>query len=230
VGQVGQDGRLLPLGTPLGYLDVPALGLSREVFFEGTTSGVLAGGPGHKRNSVLPGQPGTAVLYGRGWAYGGPFNGLGDLEIGTAVTVTTGQGVHTYRVTGVRREGTPLPAALGTADEGRLTLVSSEGRLPFAPEEVVYVDALRTSPAVPAPAPLLGPAALTTAEQALKGDRSAWSSVFLLAQALAAGALALTWAQRRWGARQAWLVGVPVMGLLSVLASEQVLRLLPNLL
>ena len=72
VGQTDAEGQLLPLGTPVALLEIPQIGL-REVVLEGTTAGVLVSGPGHRRDSPLPGQAGTSVLFGRQAAFGGPF-------------------------------------------------------------------------------------------------------------------------------------------------------------
>lgn len=229
-GQVDAQGQLLALGTPVAYLSATGLGLEREVVFEGTTAEVLTRGPGHRRSSVLPGQPGIAILYGRAWAYGGPFGGAKDLAVGSTIVVTTGQGEHTYRVSGSREDGDPVPPSPDVSKgQGRLTLVTAVG-LPFAPSGAVYVDADLVSPAVPAGPRALQSADLLPSEAALASDPSAWPVVFLLLQGLAAAALALTWCSRRWGARQTWLVGVPVLVLLGVKASGEIVRIFPNLL
>ena len=82
LGQTDTKGRLLPFGTPVALITIPALKLTNTVVFEGTTSSVLMSGPGHQRNSVLPGQAGVSVLQGRAAAYGGPFARLKDLQPG----------------------------------------------------------------------------------------------------------------------------------------------------
>ena len=230
VGQLDGSGQLLALGTPIAYLSIPGLGLDREVVFEGTTGQVLAKGPGHRRSSVLPGQAGVAVLYGRAWSHGGPFGGADDLPIGSPITVTTGQGKHTYAVTGVREDGSPIPPPPNAIQGGgRLTLVTAVGA-PFAPSGTIYVDADLTSPAAPAAPRTLGASALLPAEEALAIDRTAWPAVALMLQAMAVCLVALAVASRRWGRPQTWLVGVPVLLLTIVLTSRQVMRLLPNLL
>lgn len=226
-GQLDSDGRLVAVGTPLGFLSFPALGLQREVFFEGTSSTVTEQGPGHRRSSVLPGQPGVAVLYGRAWGYGGPFRHLPQMVKGARLTVTTGQGVSTYRVVGTRHAGDAFQGP--PVGKGLLTLVTAEGPA-FAPGKAVYVDAELTSPPFPAPAQVLGAANLAAAEGPLAGDPAVWPVLFLVMQGLALASLLLAWASRRFGGLQAWLIGVPVTGLLLVLASREALRLLPNLL
>ncbi len=229
-GQVGQDGRLLALGTPLGYLTAPALGLTREVFFEGTTASVLAKGPGHRRSTILPGQPGVSVLYGRAWSYGGPFGALASVPTGSTLTVTTGQGQHVYRVKGVRRAGDPIPPAPDVSmGGGRLTLVSAEGSL-FVPTGTIYLDADLVTTAQPSLARVLSSAGLLPAEQPLASDSTAWPQIFLLLQGLALAALGVTYAARRFGGPAAWLTGVPVLSLFAILASRELVLLLPNLL
>ena len=229
-GQVDSNGKPLALGTPVATVSAPTLGLVREVVFEGTTSAVLEQGPGHLRSSVLPGQPGVSVLYGRAWAYGGPFRDLEELAAGDALTLVTGQGTHTYTVTGLRRPGETAPALPDVAKgEGRLTLVTASGGA-FMPSNVVYVDAKLTStPVAPGPR-VLGRASLLAAENPLAGDASSWPILLLLLQALALAAVALAWAMKRFGLAQAWLVGVPVVALFTLLASREATRLLPNLL
>lgn len=227
-GQQDLDGNLLALGTPVALMTAPDLGLEREVVLEGTTAGVLRGGPGHKRNSVLPGQPGVVTLYGRAAAYSGPFSGVEDLRVGAFVRFTTGQGDHEYRVTGQRRAGDPLPAALAPGT-GRLTMVSAGG-WPFVPDEVVYVDAELISPVVAAPSRVLTAASLSPAEDAMATETAALLPILLFLQGGAVAALGTTWLARRWGRRQSWLVGFPVVGAFLVLASREAVRLLPNLL
>ena len=94
----------------------------------------------------------------------------------------------------------------------------------------IYVDATLTSPAVSAPARVLGAASLLPAEDAMATDPEAWVDVALFLLAIAAVALAAAWIRVRWGARQTWLVAFPVLGVLLILGSQQVARLLPNLL
>src|SRR5262249_39908167 len=69
---------LLDLGTPIAVLSIPKVGL-HEVVFEGTTGAVLEKGPGHLRETPLPGQAGTSVIMGRATMFGGPFGKLASL-------------------------------------------------------------------------------------------------------------------------------------------------------
>jgi hypothetical protein len=211
------------IGRPVAIVELPGV---RAVVREGTTSSVLASGPGHRRDTPLPGQPGTSVLMGRAAAYGGPFGSLARLKQGDTVTVTTGQGRQVFRVRGPRRAGDPQPPPLAPG-AARLTLVTADGGA-YAPSGVLRVDADLVGTAQPAAA---RPAvALAPAEQAMRGDRTALVPLVLLAQLLLAAALAFTWLRGRWGRRQAWVAGVPVLAVLSLAVATQAARLLPNLL
>ena len=138
VGQLDVDEKLVAPGTPIALMTIPKLGLN-EVVSEGTASAETRSGVGHRRDSVMPGQAGTSVLYGRQAGYGGPFGALTSLVPGDEITIVTGQGKQTFTVFGLRRAGDALPAALG-ADAGRLQLVTADGPA-LAPYGVLYVDA-----------------------------------------------------------------------------------------
>jgi len=226
VGQTDSNGNLLAPGTPVAILAVPTLGVS-EVVVEGTTAGQTMDGPGHRRDTPLPGQPGISLIFGRQAAFGGPFGGLQSLRPGDPITVTTGQGEQTYAVMDVRRAGDPMPGALAQG-ESRLTLVTADGT-PYVPYGVLRVDAKLISPVQPMPARLLSADSLAPAEQAMAGDPGAWIGVVLWGQALLLAALALTWCRVRWGAWQAWVIGVPVLGFLGLAVAGQIVQLLPNL-
>lgn len=221
-----RDGELVEPGTPVALLEVPSLGL-REVVRHGTASGVLASGAGHRRDTVLPGQTGTSVLFGRRAAFGGPFADVPELRRGDLLRVTTGQGVARFRVVGTRRAGDPVPPL--PAGGARLTLVTADGPA-FLPSGAVRVDADLEGTAFPAPPRGLAAAALPSEEQALAGDGRSAVTVLLLAQALLLAALGVAWARARWGARQAWVVGVPVLSLLGLAVAHAASALLPNLL
>ncbi|HEX6356004.1 class E sortase [Actinophytocola sp.] len=227
VGPTDVDGRPLVSGDPVALLEIPSLGVV-EVVGEGTSAGVLMSGPGHRRDTVLPGQAGVSVIAGRRAAYGGPFASIGLLRGGDQIVVTTGQGRHVYRVLGVRRAGDPLPAALA-AGKGRLTLMTADGP-PFLPTDVVRVDAQLITPAQQAPARLPSDA-LPAAEETLATDSSALVPLVLWAQLLLAAAVALVWVRHRVGGWQSWVIGLPVLIAIGAQVADQAAAaLLPNLL
>ena len=227
VGPTDMDGAALSLGAPVAYLEIPTLAL-RQVVVEGTTSSALFRGPGHRRDTPLPGQPGVSVLLGRKAAFGRPFARIHTLRSGDLIRVTTGQGAFDYRVRGVRREGDRVPAA-PEAGEGRLLLATADGR-PFLPSGVLRVDAELRKPATPGPKPLLSSRTLPPPEQMMGSDSGTLWALALWLQALIAVLVGGVWAWHRWSRAKAWVVFLPPVLLTSLLASGQAARLLPNLL
>ena len=227
LGQTDLDGGLLQEGTPIGLLEVPSTGIS-QVVVEGTRSGTLQQAPGHRRDTVLPGQAGVSIVMGRQAAYGGPFGRLTELRIGDEVLVTTGQGRHTYQVFAVRGAGDPAPAppAPGT---GRLTMMTGDGWA-FLPSDVLRVDATLISTVYPAAERTFGAGGLEPSEQVMAGDPDAYAPLLLWASLLLAAVAATSWTRLRWGRWQTWVVSVPVLTALFLQACDQLARLLPNVL
>lgn len=226
VGQLDPNGVLAKPGTPVALIEIPKLDV-RQTIVEGTTAKLLRGGPGHRRDTVMPGQEGTAVLMGRQATYGGPFRGLAKLAPGDTIRVTTGQGESTFRVIGLRRAGDPLPPTLG-AGQGRLELETADG-LPLFPDGALHVDAQLVGKVQQTPAKVLAYQALPTSELAMGSDGGAWGPAILALLAFAAAGGALIWLWRTWGRRQTWMVGVPLLLCLGVTAADLVIDALPNL-
>ena len=221
------DNVLLSDGDPVAVIDIPSIGL-HEVVVEGTASGTLTNGPGHRRDTVLPGQAGVSVLMARSGAYGGPFSRIQELAPGEEFTVITGQGEQTYSVIGVRYAGDPAPPALKSG-QSRLILETARGPA-YVPTGVARVDAQLTSTPLPAGARQSTFALLAPSDKELATDTStAWALVFAL-QFFVVAELAAVWAYRRIGAQKTWIVGVPVLLLGGLFVADQVTRLLPNLL
>jgi len=227
-GQTDPDDpkKLLKPGTPVAVLTIPKLHLN-EVVFEGTTGAVLEKGPGHLRDTPLPGQAGTSEIMGRANMYGGPFGRLSALLPDDTFTVTTGQGVHHYRVLDVRRGGLPQPSppAPGT---GRLILATAYGG-PFVPTDVLRLDADLTSPVQPNPRLVLGPSQISRTEQAMALDTGAWYPLVFLGEFLVVAVGLVSWAHTSWGAWQTWTVALPLVTFLGLATADQAARLLPNL-
>jgi len=215
-------------GTPVALMEIPGLDLE-QVVIEGTASGDLLAGPGHLRGSVLPGQEGSSVVYGRSATYGGPFGDIATLQVGDPITVTMAQGVKTFSVIGVRHTGDPLPQPR-PAGIARLTLVSAEGEGSLAglrPGEVVYVDA-EAPEAFPAPAAT--PVTVPDSERPMADDRATALPLLVLWLALLLGlTLAVVAARQRWSAVLVWVVATPVAIALAWQSTDVVMRLLPNL-
>lgn len=227
IGPTDNQNRELAIGTPVAYLEIPEIGL-RQVVVEGTTPSALFSGPGHRRDTPLPGQIGASVVMGRRASFGGPFSKIDQLEAGDEITVTTGQGVFEYTVIGVRREGDPiLPSAEpGTA---RLLLATADGRA-FLPDGVLRVDAELTGGNVMGTARIYTPNTLPSSERAMGTDTSTLWALVLWIQGLILLSVGAVWAWHRWGHAQAWIVFLPPLLLVGLATSGEVARLLPNLL
>jgi LPXTG-site transpeptidase (sortase) family protein len=226
VGPLTADGKhLLAFGTPVAYLQIPALHV-HQVVGEGTTAAVLAMGPGHLRDSPLPGQPGVSVIFGRAAAYGGPFKHLKNLRAGQQITVRTGVGASTFKVRDVRVAGdkVPLPPSNGS----RLVLTTATGPA-FMPNGLLYVDADLTSAVLPASPQVLTAPDLRSSERANASDTSSLWKIVLCLQALCALAVGMVWAWVRWGHYQALIAFVPPVLLANLVLSDQLARLLPSL-
>jgi hypothetical protein len=76
VAAVDDGGRLVPTGTPTAVLEIPRLGV-RGVVGVGTSSDALKSGPGHLRDSPMPGQAGASVILGGRRAGCGAAGGTG---------------------------------------------------------------------------------------------------------------------------------------------------------
>lgn len=220
-------GPVVPVGDPVALLTIPSIDVE-QVVVEGTASGDLLVGPGHRRDTPMPGQAGTSVVYGRAATYGGPFARITELKAGDTIEVVGAQGAKNFTVLGVRRSGDPLPQP-APEGAGRLTLVTAEGsgRLgAIAPESVVYVDA-ETKKAFPAPPGR--PAAVPESELAMGQDQGALPLLALCLAALLALTLGVVAARQRWSTALVWVVACPLALALSWATTDVVMRLLPNL-
>ena len=222
-------GGVVEQGAPLALMQFPAAGIHDTVVVEGTTSGDLMSGPGHQRNTVLPGQVGVSVIFGRRLTFGGVFSAIARVPIGSPITVTTAQGVFVFHVDRVRSSGDPLPPTLATG-AGRLTLVTTaipDQSARFSTPEEVFVDASLSGTAKPRQAQV---ASIPISEQAMQSDPSVLPLVLLWLQALLLMVGAGIWGWYRWGKPQTWIVSgalvvAALWGLTGALA-----QLLPNLL
>ncbi|MDR7182982.1 LPXTG-site transpeptidase (sortase) family protein [Microbacterium trichothecenolyticum] len=218
---------LLADGAPVGILDIPALGV-HEVIVEGTDSEATQLGPGHRRDTSLPGQAGVSVIMGRAAGYGGPFARIQELAPGDEFTIFTGQGEQVFEVIGLRYAGDPSPPRL-RAGESRVVLTTARG-VPYWPSGVARVDAQLVSETQPAGVRQSRLATLRQQERELSGDSSmVWALVFAL-QFLILVEVAAVWAYRNVGSRRTWIVFLPLTVFAGLWVTGEIVRLLPNLL
>ena len=224
-GALDYNGKAVERGAPVAVITIPRLGLE-QVVVQGSTSRELVSGPGHLPSTPLPGQQGTSVVLGRASTYGAPFRSIATLRTGDTIAVQNAEAKVTYRVTGVRRAGDPVPAA-PTGTQGRLTLVTAGGSgflSGIRPRSAVYVDATTDR--------ATGDGALATslpADQPMARDSSVLPALALFLALLIALVLAVSIARRRVRASLVWLCAVPVAIALAWATTDRVVALLPNL-
>lgn len=208
-------------GTPVAELEIPAIGL-HQIVVQGTTSGVLRAGPGHLRQTPLPGQAGNAVIFGRRAAYGGPFRRLSSLSRGERVSLWTGQGHRTYIIDTARSVAATDGAELVSSGANQLTLVTSDPAF-FASRRFVVTAHLQGLPY----AASADPTPVTRAELGLAGQTDGVLSLVLWLEALLIVAIGATWLWRRWTRWSAYLVCVPVVLAVTWIVFENLTKLLP---
>ena len=216
--QVAPLGATTP-GAPVAILSIPAIGIANMVVVEGTSPENLELGPGHVRDTPLPGQSGVAEIFGRGATFGAPFGRLTQLRRGAKLTVITGQGKAAYTA-----------VAWGDSDHlvedpapNRLLLFTTCSAL--VPTSYCYLDAELTSAPQTDPG---GRPEITSAETPLSGDSGALVLAMIWGLALVIISAAGTVAAHRWSPWLAYLVAAPLA--LAVLWNlyQSLAALLPN--
>jgi sortase A len=88
------------LGAAFALIRIPKIDKLVEGWnvVEGVRKADLRNGAGHMPNTVLPGQPGNAVISGHRTTYGEPFRNLDALDPGDRIEVETALGTHIYAV------------------------------------------------------------------------------------------------------------------------------------
>jgi sortase A len=208
-------------GDPVALLDIPAIGVRNMVVVEGTSPENLTVGPGHLRDTPLPGQAGISVLFGRRATFGAPFGDLPLLRKGDLITTIGSQGKARYQVISVSTSSKPVPFS---AFPNQILLVTADSSI--APAHYVEAEAkLLTSPFPESGyLPSIG-----SAEVALGRDSYALIPAMAWAIALAAAALLGSLAAGRWARWPAWMVTIPVVLAIVWNLYQSLSALLPNL-
>jgi sortase A len=178
-------------------------------------------GPGHLRDSALPGESGVSVLYGRRASFGAPFARLPQLMPGDSIQVTTGQGTASYVVKVV---GDSKNRILIDTAPNQLDLLTADSAL--MPDHYVEVEANLTSTPKENPG---GRPAISTAEAALGNDPTTLIQTMAWGLALLVVSVSGTVAAARWSRWPAYLVTVPIAVAVVWNLYQSVAALLPNL-
>jgi hypothetical protein len=223
-GPIGAVKPPLPMGAPMALIQIPSIGV-KQVVVEGTTGSVLTSGPGHLRSTVFPGGAGDSIILGRAASFGGPFGRIHTLKPGARISVTTQVGISNFRVIGVRYAGGRIPRI--RPGSSRLTLETASGH-EYVPSGVVTVTADKIGPPLASSAPPVS--SVLPSELPLGTDTSTLWALFFWLEALALALAGAVWTWRRRGHAQAWIVFTPPLLLIWLFTTDQIVRLLPNLL
>jgi sortase A len=221
--QLSQDiGPLGPTtpGAPVAVMDIPSIGMRDVVVVEGTSPENLTLGPGHLRNTPLPGQLGLSVIYGRRATFGAPFGRLDRLEPGAQIITITQQGKSVYKVVAIGDSQHPVK----DTKLNRLALLTSSST--EVPSYYLEVDADLVSAVHNGPVqmPVIGPT-----EQALAGDSGALVLTMTWGLALALVAVGGSFAAARWSPWPVYLILAPAALAIVWNLYENLAALLPNL-
>lgn len=222
-GELGQDiGPLGPTrpGAPVAVLGIPSIGITDMVVVEGTSPEALMAGPGHLRNTPLPGQLGLSVIFGRRVTFGAPFARLASLRPGDKMTTITQQGKSVYKVVAVGDSQHPVK----DTTLNRLVLLTTSS--PSVPTYYLEVDAdlVSTVHNGPVQMPAIGPS-----EQALAGDTGALVLTMIWGLALVIVSAGAAVAAARWSPWPVYLIITPAVLAIVWNLYENLAALLPNL-
>ncbi|MGO9455944.1 MAG: class E sortase [Acidimicrobiales bacterium] len=221
--KIGGD---IPPGSPVALLTAPVAGLHDVVVVEGTSSGDMLAGPGHLRDTPLPGQSGESVLLGKSSTAGGPFRDIGLLHAGDVITVRTGQGLFHYRVIGALAPGIRPISVPATGSVMVLGTSAGSGASNVKATRLTYVEARLQGRALRVPPGL--PRSVPTAELPGHSELSAWPAAALWLAVLAGTSAFVWWLWARWGLLRTWIIAAPILlGMLWALGNA-VLRMVPN--
>jgi len=222
-GQLGQA--TAPLnspkpGTPMAILSIPAIGMHNEVVVQGTSPENLELGPGHLRDTPLPGESGVSVLYGRRATFGSPFGLVPRLSPGEKIIITTGQGTSVYRV---KLVGDSKERILISTAPNQLMLVTADSDL--IPSHYIEVDASLVSRSQPD----AGTTSVTPAEVALGNDPNALILCMAWGMALVIVSAGGSVVASRWSKWPAYLAIVPIALAVVWNLYQNIAALLPNI-
>jgi len=218
-GLDGAKGPTIP-GSPVAIINIPSIGIRDMVVVQGTNPQNLMVGPGHRRDSPMPGQAGVVQIYGRRATFGAPFSRLGELRPGDTITAITGQGTSIYTVAAA------APSSVIIHDPAQARMVLLTAYSPTVPTYYYQVDADLTSTIKPSPGVATS---IYATELPLANDSSALTMAMMWSLALVLIAAIGTVAAIRWSPWAAYLAGVPLALAALWNLYESLAALLPNL-
>lgn len=129
-------------GDPVARLRIDRIGVDVYVV-EGVQVEDLKKGPGHFRETPMPGQLGNAAIAGHRTTYGAPFGDLDELAPGDLIQVDTVAGTFVYSVTGtVIVSPSEYAAVIPTVDPTIATLTLATCHPEYTSRERMVVQAV----------------------------------------------------------------------------------------
>jgi sortase A len=129
----GETNPTIPLGTGIGVLYIPRLGLDFHfTIVEGSvvpTDGELEKGPAHYHHTALPGAVGNFAVAGHRVGKGEPFLNIDKLRAGDSVIVETKSWWYVYKVKGNPAGSNPQNSTDPDGIPGREIVNPSDGRV-----------------------------------------------------------------------------------------------------
>jgi sortase A len=169
--QVAPTTRDPAVGTPIGLMTIPRIGMDAAAIVEGTDENQLQQGPGHYPGTALPGQAGNSAIAGHRTTYGAPFYDLNQLAPGDPITIQTTQGTFNYQVASSHVVLPSNVTVLDASTAPELTLTTCNPR--YSAAQRLVVVAMLTSTTLtptsvatttpPASTSTTGPSVTTTA-------------------------------------------------------------------
>ena len=160
--QVAPTTRDPAVGTPIGLMTIPRMGMDGVALVEGTDENQLQQGPGHYVGTALPGQAGNAAIAGHRTTYGAPFYDLNSLQPGDPIKIQTAQGSFNYQVTSSHIVLPNDVTVLDASTVPELTLTTCNPRYSAAQRLVVVATLTSTSITPTAVATTTPPVGATT--------------------------------------------------------------------
>ncbi len=139
-----------PVGSPVGTIVIPKIGLSMMVI-EGTDAAQLDQGPGHYPGTPLPGEAGNAAIAGHRTTYLHPFYSLDALAPGDAIELTTLQGIFLYRMISAEVVSPTDVAVVDPTPSPQLTLTTCNPRYSASQRLVVHAALVASALVQPKP-------------------------------------------------------------------------------
>lgn len=115
------DFKLLSNGA-IGYVSIPAIGISKYYVWEGETSDSMSKGLGHFENSSVWNGNVAVCGHNRGAKY--VIGNIKNLSVGDRITYTTSLGTRTYAVETVAAIRNDDWSYLGETSDNRITLIT----------------------------------------------------------------------------------------------------------